>query len=536
MPRAAPPCPAAASPSQGSCHAHLRHWEDCQRRRLVNRLPQGQRFQATWPGGPAPREDKHDDEEWVAPAFAATATTGEGDDVQDEQLQRELHSLNVAIGANILIFIAKAWVHLMTGGASILAEALHSVADILNQVLLRIGVRKSLQGPNAQYPYGYLRDRFVWSLISAVGIFFLGAGASVLHGFHSLASPQHAVEGVEWTYLVLGVSALLEGYSFWVAIQSIQIGATARGMSFFDYVKSGQDPTTVAVLMEDGGAMMGLAIAGLCTALSHATGSGVWDAVGSIGIGLLLGCIATFLVSKNRQLLIGRSMASNEIGDVLELLRRDPAVSYVLDTKTEEIGPRVFRFKAEVAWDGEALAKRYVQRIGRERLLARLRLAISPGSPPDALDNVLTGYGKGIISAVGAEVDRIEAEIQTLNPGIRYVDLETDRGRRAPPGSLSSLDGDFNDPGPMSIQPQAQQLQRDVAASRERIVALGYAAAMADADADARATAAIGTGAGVSNSGAAGGSAGAGAASGASSAVPDERSNAAGWRVEKKPL
>lgn len=365
--------------------------------------------------------------------------------VEDEQSRRELHSLNVAISANILILVAKTWVHMVTGSSSILAEALHSVADILNQLLLRIGVIKSLQGPTSEFPYGYLRDRFVWSLISAVGIFFLGAGASVFHGLHSLTD-THAIQGVGYTFLVLGVSAVLEGYSLFVAVRNIMEGASARGMTFLEYVKSGVDPTTVAVLMEDGGAILGLAIAGICTALSHFTGSAMWDAVGSIGIGLLLGAIATFLVSKNRQLLIGRSMNKKEIEEVMEILKQDPVVSYVIEAKTEEIGPRIFRFKAEVAWDGELLAGRYLKMAARsgmrEQLVKGLRKALDDPDP-EVLDKVLKRYGRDIISAVGAEVDRIESEIQLKNPGIRYVDLETDRGRFRP-GNFASFDGELD--------------------------------------------------------------------------------------------
>jgi len=98
-------------------------------------------------------------------------------------------------------------------------------------------------------------------------------------------------------------------------------------------------------------------------------------------------------VSKNRQLLIGRSMGRNETREVLELLMQDPAVSYVTDTKTEEIGPGVFRFKADVGWDGATLAARYIERIGRDRLLQRLRAALKSPSPHE-IDRVLQGYGK----------------------------------------------------------------------------------------------------------------------------------------------
>lgn len=98
----------------------------------------------------------------------------------DSHTKRELHSLNVAIAMNSLIFVAKAAVANITGSSSMLAEALHSIADILNQTLLRVGLIQSQMAPNASFNYGYHRDRFIFSLISAVGIFFLGAGAKVI--------------------------------------------------------------------------------------------------------------------------------------------------------------------------------------------------------------------------------------------------------------------------------------------------------------------------------------------------------------------
>lgn len=207
-------------------------------------------------------------------------------------------------------------------------------------------------------------------------------------------------------------------------------GAKASGQSMSKYIMSGQDPTTVAVLMEDGGALAGLFIAAVATALTHYTGSAVFDAVGSIGIGCLLGGIAYWLVDKNRQLLIGRSMEQAEQDQIKNLLRRDSSVAYITDCKTEEIGPRVFRFKAEVAWDGERLAERYLARVGRDKFVNRLQQALTaPNANQAQVDRLLKAYGKGIISAVGAEVDRLENEIQALNPNVRFVDLETDRGR-----------------------------------------------------------------------------------------------------------
>ncbi|GLC42515.1 hypothetical protein PLESTB_001106300 [Pleodorina starrii] len=359
---------------------------------------------------------------------------GVGPGVERTASQRhkdELHTLNVAIIANLLIFAAKLWAHWMSGSSSMLAEAMHSVADVLNQMLLRIGLMKAQKGPTEMHPYGYARDRFIWSLISAVGIFFLGAGASFIHGLHTLMEHRE-LEHMALSYAVLALSGLLEGYSLWVASRVVVAGATARRMGLLAYIRSGMDPTTVAVMMEDGGAVMGLIIAGACTALAHATGNAMWDAAGSILVGCLLGAIATFLVQKNRQLLIGRSMSPADVAAVQSLLRSDPVVAYVTDTKTEEIGPAMYRFKAEVAWDGDMVVQRYLDRCGRDPLIGRLQAAAEQGDR-QALERLMRSYGRDLVSAVGAEVDRIESEIQKMNPGILYVDLETDRGRSNDP-------------------------------------------------------------------------------------------------------
>ena len=234
--------------------------------------------------------------------FGSSPTIEHAKEQYDSHTKRELKSLNVAIIMNSLIFVAKACVAQITGSSSMLAESLHSIADVLNQALLRVGLIQSQMAPNAKFNYGFHRDRFIFSLISAVGIFFLGAGASVFHGIHSLgAGADHQLESVFWTYVVLGVSGVLEGYSLHVALQTVREGAKANGQSVTKYIASGTDPTTVAVLMEDGGAIAGLMIAAVATALTHWTGSAVFDAFGSIGIGCLLGGIAYWLVAKNRQ-------------------------------------------------------------------------------------------------------------------------------------------------------------------------------------------------------------------------------------------
>lgn len=364
---------------------------------------------------------------------------------KDEDVEEELHTVNTAIKANALIFVAKLVVFVLSGSSAMLAEAVHSLVDIANQMLLRISVTKAQKGPTALYPYGFARDRFIWPLISAVGIFCCGAGVSVVHGLQGLFEVRE-VGHVGWGLIVIGVSAVLEGYSLHVAVKSLMKRAKASGLSFMQYLRTGADPASVAVMMEDGAAVTGLAIAGASMALMKWTGNAMWDSAGSILIGVLLGGVAMTLIQRNRSMLIGRAMPAEDTAKILSHLGRDPVVRSIYDTKTEELGPGLFRFKAEIAFSGERVAERALSRCGREAWHARV---VRAADDPRQLDAVLRAYGGMVVNSIGAEVDRIEAEIQAINPGVRYVDLETDVGRQRRAGvassSLASVAGDYTD-------------------------------------------------------------------------------------------
>ena len=256
-------------------------------------------------------------------------------------LARELHTVSVAITANAAIFLAKMVAFFATGSSAMLAEGIHSAVDTCNQALLRVGVVRSRRAPTAAHPYGFMKDKFVFSLISACGIFCLGAGANVMHGVQALSDTDAAVPPTHlgWALGVLGVSALVEGYSLAVAVRSVSAGAAAAGLPFREYVQRGVDPTSVAVMLEDGAAVAGLGVAGIATLLTAATGSGIPDAAGSLAVGLLMGVTAVFLIGQNRSLLIGRAMHPVDMQRVLNHLARDPVVRAVFDAKSEEIGP-----------------------------------------------------------------------------------------------------------------------------------------------------------------------------------------------------
>ncbi|KAF7814666.1 metal tolerance protein C4 [Senna tora] len=261
----------------------------------------------------------------------------------------------------------------------IFAEVVHSVADFANQALLAYGLSSSRRAPDAIHPYGYSKERFVWSLISAVGIFCLGSGATVVHGFQNLWTAQPP-DNMKFAALVIGGSFVIEGASLLVAIKAVKEGAAAEGMKVREYIWRGHDPTSVAVMTEDGAAVTGLVIAGASLVAVNATGNAIYDPIGSIIVGNLLGMVAIFLIQRNRHALLGRAMDDHDMEKVLHFLKNDPVVDALYDCKSEVIGPGFFRFKAEI--------------------------------------------GTEIVTALGSEVDRLEKEIQDLVPGIRHVDIE----------------------------------------------------------------------------------------------------------------
>lgn len=355
--------------------------------------------------------------------------------------RRELHAVNTAVTVNGVIMVAKAVTWWMTGSGALLAETLHSLADVMNQVLLRMGIVKSRKAPTTLHPYGFHREKYIYALMSAVSIFCLGAGASLLHGVQALFEPPH-LQDMAYSLMVLGGSSVLEIYSLRVAAKSMADGAVAQGHSmrgwkdWVGYIMRGRDPTTAAVLAEDVGAVAGLGIAGLFTSLTWITGNPVYDAIGSMAVGALMGGIAMMLIRNNKQFLIGRSMRSADHQRIVDHLLRDPMVLAVLDAKSEELGDGVYRFKAEIQWSGEKVVEKYLRSQGRSSVYRNLRsvvcrpeASVEEGVLQDAMDMAMMEFGRGVIRTVGEEIDRLETEMKEMVPGLRYVDLETDKGK-----------------------------------------------------------------------------------------------------------
>ncbi|XP_055783163.1 proton-coupled zinc antiporter SLC30A9, mitochondrial [Salvelinus fontinalis] len=325
----------------------------------------------------------------------------------------------VAICINGLNFIFKllAWVY--TGSASMFSEAIHSLADTCNQALLAIGISQSVRNPDAVHPYGFSNMRYIASLISGVGIFMMGAGLSWYHGIMGLLHPQ-PIESLLWAYCILAGSLVSEGATLLVAINEIKKSAGQQGVSFYEYVMQSRDPSTNVVLLEDSAAVLGVIMASSCMGLTSLTGNPLYDSLGSLGVGTLLGAVSAFLIYTNTEALLGRSIQAEHVQKLTEFLENDPAVRAIHDVKATDLGLSKVRFKAEVDFDGRVVTRSYLEKQDIEQILNDIQQV----KTTDELENFMLKHGENIIDTLGAEVDRLEKELKLRNPEVRHVDLE----------------------------------------------------------------------------------------------------------------
>ncbi|MEZ5187848.1 MAG: cation diffusion facilitator family transporter [Microbacterium sp.] len=248
----------------------------------------------------------------------------------------------VALGANLLIAIAKTIAAALTGAASMVAEAAHSWADTGNEIFLCVAARRASKPADASHPIGYGREAYVWSLFAAFGLFAIGAGVSIMHGVQELFDPEPA-DRFGISYAVLAIAFVLEGTSFLQAWRQSRREATASHRDLLDHVMSTSDPTLRAVFFEDAAALIGLVIAFVGILLHQITGSAIPDAVGSILVGLLLAVVAFVLIRQNRRFLIGVSVEPAVRAAALQRLLSHPAIAQITYLHIEYVGPgRVF--------------------------------------------------------------------------------------------------------------------------------------------------------------------------------------------------
>jgi cation diffusion facilitator family transporter len=241
-----------------------------------------------------------------------------------------------ALAANLGIAIAKFAAFFVTGSASLLAEAIHSVADTGNEVLLLIGSGRSRRARTAEHPFGFGRERYFYGFVVAVMLFTVGAAFSLYDGIHKIISPGHLDSPIV-AYVVLALSAVLEGFSLRTAIRESNEVRGERGWRQFVHLT--KIPELPVVLLEDSAALLGLFFAFLGVLLSQLTGNEAWDGAGSVAIGVLLACAAFIVGYETKSLLIGESASEEVTARIVATVEGGPEQYRLIHLRTSHIGP-----------------------------------------------------------------------------------------------------------------------------------------------------------------------------------------------------
>lgn len=324
-------------------------------------------------------------------------------------------SVIAALIGNTLVTILKSIVAFSTGSASMFAESVHSLADTLNQSLLLIGVKRSTRIADHKRGYGYGIERFFWSLVSACGILFIGAGVTIYHSLSVLLSSGHQGDATVniSTIVVLIVALVIEGYTLLIAVNELKGGNPLTAKSFRD-----ADPVTLAVVYEDGAAVIGVIIALIAQALLFITKNPAFDALGGLLVGILLAALAMLLIVKNYHYIIGKPLDDEVAEQVTDFLLRDPCIEQVLEFKSEAIDVGKYRIFATVEWNGTPL---YEEIYG-------------DGDLREEFENIKDDFGEfaklmfrttdRIPRLMGRHIDKIEKQLREEMPMIAYIDIE----------------------------------------------------------------------------------------------------------------
>jgi cation diffusion facilitator family transporter len=294
--------------------------------------------------------------------------------------------------ANLGIAIAKFVAFLVTGAASMLAEAIHSVADTGNQALLILGGRKARRPATTEHPFGYGKERYFWAFLVAVVLFTLGSLFALFEGYEKLVHP-HELESPVWAIGVLVVAIGLESWSLRTAV--VESNKVRKGLGWWAFIRRSKTPELPVVLMEDIGALLGLVFALAGVSLAAVTHNPRFDAFGSIAIGLLLGVIAIVLGREMRSLLIGESAAERDLGAIKGAIAGAEGVRRLIHLRTMHLGPDELLVAAKLEFDGALTFDQVVTSLNAAE--QRIRDAVPTARlvylEPDAYDPARAGDG-----------------------------------------------------------------------------------------------------------------------------------------------
>ena len=251
-----------------------------------------------------------------------------------------------ALAANLGIAVSKFVGAALTGSSSMLAEAVHSVVDSGNQVLLLVGGKRSKRDATPQHPFGYGRERYVYGFIVSIVLFSIGGLFALYEAYHKWHEP-HGIDAWKWVPIVVLLAAIgMESFSFRTAIH--ESNEVRGGLSWVQFVRTAKAPELPVVLLEDLAALIGLVFALFGVSMTLVTGNGRWDAAGTAMIGLLLVSVAIVLAVEMKSLLLGEGGTVENVR-AIELALVGEGVDSVIHMKTLHLGPEELLVAAKIA-------------------------------------------------------------------------------------------------------------------------------------------------------------------------------------------
>ena len=237
---------------------------------------------------------------------------------------------------NSLIAVTKMIASIITGSSAMLSEAVHSIVDTGNQILLLWGITRSSRPADERHPFGYGMELYFWTFVVAILIFAIGAGVSLYEGFSKFNQPNE-IKHIYINYIVLGFAMIFEGFAWVVAFREFRKRKGKVG--YLKAVRISKDPTVFTVLFEDSAAILGLIAAFFGLLLTQWTGNSVYDAMASIAIGLILGLTATLLAYESKGLLIGEAASRETVASIRQIVSERPEILSINEILTMHMGP-----------------------------------------------------------------------------------------------------------------------------------------------------------------------------------------------------
>ncbi|WP_445997129.1 cation diffusion facilitator family transporter [Okibacterium fritillariae] len=276
-----------------------------------------------------------------------------------------------AFSANLGIAVTKFIAWALSGSSSMLAEGVHSLADSGNQLLLLLGGRKAKKRADSEHPFGYGRERYVYAFVVAIILFSVGGVFSLYEGYEKLHDP-HPLENWWIPVLVLLIAIGLESFSLRTAVKESN---HVRGKeSWAKFIRHAKAPELPVVLLEDVAALLGLVLALFGVGLTVLTGDGMWDAIGTLAIGVLLIAVAVILGIETKSLLVGEGANDGDARAIAAAITSSPAIHSLIHMKTLYLGPDELLVAAKIAFDADRSLGTVAEAI--DDVEARIRAAV----------------------------------------------------------------------------------------------------------------------------------------------------------------